>query len=300
VYDSNLTYILEIGSDGEILQRQEQNIGGISGNHTWDIGQASYSPDGRTWAINTEAYGIMLFDFDPTTGELSNYREIHYPNMDTARGLAFSPSGQYIYVTSSRGHIYQVDWQSTDTLNRVVHLGHYYFPDAAGWPVSTGYIQAGPDCRLYVSPASSTNVFHVIHSPDEYGVACDFVAGAVVAPTVMEFHFPNLPNYAPLRPCDPDIAWGLPVATEEVPSVPVQEARLSPNPTPGQAVLSWSAESRYTELQVWNLDGRLLQEQALVASQTQFELDLAEMPVGTYFIKLLGENDMQVLRVVKQ
>ncbi|RME99761.1 MAG: T9SS C-terminal target domain-containing protein, partial [Bacteroidetes bacterium] len=296
---SNWTYNLEIGTGGEIIRNNEQAIGSISDNHTWDIGQAAFSPDGHTWANSTEAYGIMLFDFDPTTGELSNYREVHYPNMDTAEGMAFSPSGEYIYVTTAE-HLYQIDWMNSDTSSRVYEVARVRFPDAAGWPVGLGFINAGPDCRLYVAPGSSTNVFHVIHSPDEYGAACDFVAGAVVAPTVLEFDFPNLPNYAPLRPCDPDIAWGLPVATEEEPAAPVREARLSPNPTPGQTLLSWSAESRYTELQVWSLDGRLLQAQALVASQTQFELDLAEMPVGTYLVKLIGESDTQTLRTIKQ
>ncbi|RMF00086.1 MAG: T9SS C-terminal target domain-containing protein [Bacteroidetes bacterium] len=75
---------------------------------------------------------------------------------------------------------------------------------------------------------------------------------------------------------------------------------LSPNPTKDRALVSWPAAGGYSSLQVWSLDGRLLQEQALVASQTQFELDLAEMPVGTYLVKLIGESATQTLRMIKQ
>ncbi|MEM1216867.1 MAG: T9SS type A sorting domain-containing protein, partial [Bacteroidota bacterium] len=298
-YNTNTYQTYSLDSLGQVTLVQEITVGGaIATTSNWDIGQAVFSPDMSLWANNTEQNGILLFDFDNTTGELSNYREIHYPNMDLATGLCFSPSGRFLYTTSG-DYLYQIDLHSTDTLGRVYDLGFERFPSPTdGWPVGLGYMFTGPDCRIYVSPGTSSDFLHVIFAPDLLQEDCQFVSGAIQSPTNLAFNLPNLPNYRYLTGCDPTIGWDIPVSTE-APEVE-KPIRIFPNPSTGQSQLTLPSGHSYTDLQVLDINGRVVQQQVISTTEHMLTLDAVALPVGTYVVRLQYAGGADFLRWVVQ
>ena len=297
-YNTNRHFMYLIGGQDTISEPIIQEIGSIASGVNWDIGQAVYSPNGELFANNTTINGVTLFDFNNETGMLSNYQEIHYPNMETAKGLAFSPNSRFIYVTTSED-FYQIDLEATDSVDQVYHIGHVRSFDTIGWPIGLGYMILGPDCRLYVSPGSTSAWLHVVHQPDEKGAACLFEEKAINTPTRLAHHLPNIPNYHYPRGCDPTIGWGLPVATEEVVGEE-QNVRLFPNPTRDKTSIQLNVNHQYDLLEVQNLDGKRIHQQLITKGQLQIDLDMASWPRGTYFIHLSGKVIPQSFRLVKQ
>ncbi len=70
--------------------------------------QAAFSPDGSQYAWYGGHTTMELYDFDRSTGLLSNHRSIYVADTIDHGGLAFSPSGRFVYCVTSR-KIYQVD-----------------------------------------------------------------------------------------------------------------------------------------------------------------------------------------------
>jgi gliding motility-associated-like protein len=109
---------------------------------------------------------IQLFDFDNSTGILSN--TVLIPQTK-AFGLQFSPNGNLLYATSwTLSTIYQYDL-STYTAAAIsasqVNLGTCD---------GEGYLETGPDGKIYVAKWQ-TNYIGVINSPNSLGTTCNFV-----------------------------------------------------------------------------------------------------------------------------
>ncbi|MBO6515555.1 MAG: S8 family serine peptidase [Bacteroidia bacterium] len=91
------------------------------------IGELDFSPDGSKIAVALhESSHVEVFDFDNTTGTLSNYIDLG-PHVNTvvtpppsnaysAYGLAFSPNNQYLYV-SNPTFVFQHDLASATPAN---------------------------------------------------------------------------------------------------------------------------------------------------------------------------------------
>jgi hypothetical protein len=77
-------------------------------------------------------------------------------------------------------------------------------------------------------------------------------------------------------------------------------ARVFPNPTKAQAVVSWADEEQFTTLQILSLGGKVVYTQALDDTQIQQTIDLGPLPTGTYTVRLIGEDRAHSLRLVKQ
>jgi hypothetical protein len=179
----------------------------------------AFSPDASMLAFNSsEDKKVYLYGFDNATGQMSNPQEIPYSDNpdDIGRGLAFSFDSRFIYVTTS-SDLYQIDLQDG---NSVEHIAHHFGPDEDGWPVAMGNITLGPDCRMYISPGSTTYYLHVVHHPNEKGAACGFEARALRTASMVPVTAP-LPSHTgtlPLPPmkrscwtaawrCSPTPAW---------------------------------------------------------------------------------------------
>jgi hypothetical protein len=118
-----------------------QLIGDTIPQHTY--GQTVFSPDGTKLAIaqanvNHQKIHVYMYDFDRCTGLLSGYQALAVNDYSSRAGCAFSPSSQYLYVSSSdtlyQYNIQNQDWASTqevisywtpwwDSVNNVYGLG---------------------------------------------------------------------------------------------------------------------------------------------------------------------------------
>jgi len=82
-------------------------------------------------------------------------------------------------------------------------------------------------------------------------------------------------------------------------SLSATKVNIAPNPTQNKTDI-WFAESKYTSLILTGIEGKVLQKANLKPSENKFELDLSNYPSGIYFVKLTGNGDSDVQKIIKQ
>ena len=260
-----------------------------------DIGQSAFSPKGNYFAKNTEAHGVLLYAFDTQTGRLSDFRTIPYPDsQNVAKGLCFSPNERFIYVTTAE-NVYQIDLAQDD---EVIHLGYFRSFDEFGWPVGLGMIFPGPDCKLYVSPGSSTYFLHAILSPNEKGADCQFVERAIELPTSVPHHLPNIPQYRYLNGCDSTIYYPFTTSTDPLPGRNQKRMDIYPNPVLSEVHLLFPSVEQHKQLIILNTDGQKVQDIHLTRGSNETSVDVSDLPAGVYWISD-PEGIFETIRMVK-
>ena len=162
--------------------------------------QSVFSPQGDKFYRYSSKLGIQIFDFDRETGALSNFDFIPMPLADQPEtnngtgGLGISPSGQYAYA-STRWTIYQYDLWADDIAGSRRFIAEVGNPDDLweGVHPAALHFQLGPDCKLYNFVGSGIE-HHVIHNPDERGLACEWEQGGMQLPFFVfrdQSYFPN-------------------------------------------------------------------------------------------------------------
>ena len=77
--------------------------------------------------------------------------------------------------------------------------------------------------------------------------------------------------------------------------------QLFPNPSNGQVnLLLDSPLDMEAEIVIFSVDGRIIQRSRMAAEQLQTSLDLAFLPAGTYFIRLITERNIFTQRLIRQ
>jgi hypothetical protein len=248
-------------------------------------GMTCFSPDGTKYARYYKNEQVSLFDFDRETGLLGNFQQFHADTTGgNSGGVAFSASGRYLYV-NSRLNLVQFDLQASDIQASRTVVGEY---DGYLWfdffPTTFGLMQLAPDCKIYMSSRSGSDILHVIHSPDEPGLACNFVQHEFHLPAVNTYTIPNFPNYrlgTGFPVCDPTIQ----LVTSSVRVLPPQrEVAVFPNPASGQ-VLVEVPQPLATEGQwsLYNAVGQRVVLQPMARGVTRVEVPLTGLPAGLYF-----------------
>ena len=247
------------------------------------LGQAQYSPDGTMLGINSEKDGVLLYDFNNENGEISGPVIIPYPDSNhIATGLCFSPNSRFIYVTTAE-NIYQIDLEEN---NEVYHVGHFSSRDEENWPVGLGMIFAGPDCRLYVSPASTTYYLHTILHPDEKGAECKFVEKALELPTNMSHDLPNLPQYRYLSGCDTSIVFPFKSTVLEDVLAKI-EFKIYPNPASDYIEVILTKMDRWSKWEIINVSG---ERELRGAYSDMKKIDVSALSPGMYFLQLTDKS----------
>lgn len=195
-------------------------------------------------------------------------------------GACFSPSGRFLYV-GTYWDLYQYDLESTDIKGSEVHIAHYDGYRSKGiFRAMIGRMQWGPDCKIYVNCRSSMDALHVIHRPNEKGIACDFRPHDLKLPQLHGGTLPYFPNYrlglAPL--CDPELT----VSVSEVPVLP--EVYVFPNPSRDRIHISVrEGSSNAGRLQIYNTAGQRIKESAMVSGMNEYEIEVSGWQSGIYF-----------------
>ena len=87
------------------------------------------------------------------------------------------------------------------------------------------------------------------------------------------------------------------VGTEDAPDHAINEATVFPNPTSGPVQVEWPQNAGLAQVAIYDLHGRLLQQQTGVAPG--LTLDLSAFPDGMYLLKVNGDGWWQHARVMK-
>lgn len=152
-------------------------------------GNLKISPDGTRMVSCNAADGTFLFDYDATTGLVSNERRLALGNNNISYGVEFSPDSRLIYITATNNvgatsppanhssTLYQFEVNATA-------IGGFI----QGQEIDTrqgyrGSLQLGIDGRIYRSLSENFNIgssfLGVIENPNVFGVGCNYQHDAI-------------------------------------------------------------------------------------------------------------------------
>ncbi|MEA3496544.1 MAG: gliding motility-associated C-terminal domain-containing protein [Bacteroidota bacterium] len=148
------------------------NVGtAITGDHANSAGYLRSSHDGRKIvSANWNIGNIEIFDFNKSTGILSN--PLTHGNFQNygPYGIEFSPNNRFLYITEGWGNnLYQYDLEAgsdNQIIKSRVKIATYsgYF----------GAIQIARDGKIYVAE-DQNKYLGVINCPNKKGIECNFV-----------------------------------------------------------------------------------------------------------------------------
>ena len=144
----------------------------IGSTHNTAIGYLKFSPNSQKLACAIYDEDIIdIFDFDNSTGTLSNFITITgFTYINGPYGLEFSEDSSKLYATDGAStKVYQFDLSYTSATDMTIHA--IEVGDVSGG--SLGAAQMGPDNRIYVADLDEPYL-HVIHDSNKLGVECSF------------------------------------------------------------------------------------------------------------------------------
>ncbi len=228
-----LAYLID--SDTLSLQHELEieNIASLT-DRCASTSQSCFSPDGTKLAKMCAESGFDLWDFDRSSGLISNYRHLPIETNYVNCGVGISPNSRFAYLSCSDS-LWQVDLWEED-LSVGLELIDTLDKTADPFTVTNfGYQQLGPDCKIYMNTVRQYDWLHVINNPDEKGKACDFRQHSIKLPHLNQpGSFPNFPHFRIDEDdvCDPTITsvFGVPIET-------VSGMVVFPNPTTGEVTV---------------------------------------------------------------
>lgn len=165
------------------------SIGTVHNTGIMTVGYMKASPSGKKLAvaIANSTVGFELYDFDNSTGVVSN--SLALVNHNASYGVEFSPDGTKLYGALWGGPtLYQWD----------LCAGSPTAIAASLYTISTGNVgaalQLGPDGKIYMACAGQNSIA-VINSPNLLGAACNYVANAQAVGTNFNTSSWGLPNF---------------------------------------------------------------------------------------------------------
>jgi hypothetical protein len=298
--DNDIYNIYLVDSSGIHLHHQQatgliddySNIGGD---------QLVFSPMGNQLIRFSIQLGLSLHDFDRTTGELSNFQLLPFPQGGPEvfgfSGTAISPSGQFAYVTKVT-EVYQYDLWAEDIAASQYLVAELVDDGAMLLPPTVQNMQLGPDCKIYAYMVNGDR-HHIIHNPDERSDACDWEQGGLLLGRYVFRDQPIFPNFrlGPLgdegSPCaSPIVSIGEPEAEQSA------IARVFPNPVGPE--LSYSVQD-VGVLRTAFFDGLgrlVIANPDRLTAGAIGKLALVGVPSGPYVLRLYLADGRVVVRKV--
>ena len=173
--DNNTFYSIPVTSTGvgtPVLTNSGTVHTGTATSGSVYEGQMKLSPDGSKLALATSANGFTfeIFDFNNTTGLVSNPIAITGTDYNTPYGVEFSPDGTKLYCSVAENNkIYQFN-MAAGTPGAIVASGTI----VATSPITgLGGLQLAPNSKIYVARYLETQL-GVIEYPNTPGVACSY------------------------------------------------------------------------------------------------------------------------------
>ncbi|MBL7916298.1 MAG: hypothetical protein JNL49_14805, partial [Bacteroidia bacterium] len=208
----------------------------------YNVTQLSFSNDGNKFSfyyydITNQDEFLVICNFDRCSGEFSNIDTIQLTYGQFLWGLAFSPSGKYVYAcTSSR--IFQIDTDNLNVDTVAVYDGFISPPGDPCCATSFWNMYLAANGKIYVTSGSSVQHLTVINYPDSAGLACDVQQHSIDLIDYLHLRsVPNHPNY--YLGCDTTL--GCPCLTTGIEEHISHDFRfnVAPNPTSGSFKITY-------------------------------------------------------------
>jgi len=295
--NSNAFYIFKFTHDG-IVDTFQQTIGILPDPEGEGAGQITFSPDGSKLFRVCRNKPVMVYSFDRESGVFTQFDTIHfdYGNQFIGEvGCAISPSGRFLYL-SCREFLYQLDlWASNISASQTTVAEWDGFADP--FPTTFGQCQLGPNCKIYLLAFGDTRYYHVIHNPDELGLACNVEQRGVKFQTPTGASMPFFPNYR-LGPIDnPGVPCTATVSISQ-PVLPIPDKRIWVYPNPAKDILSIDYHGIGDfggQFLVFNAQGQTVRGVTLPSNQGGVQLSLIGLPDGVYWYSVPGLKAGKVL-----
>ena len=265
-----------------------QDVGPIVIEGYSSTGQAKFSPNGEKYAMSSDSLGLVICDFDRSTGLLSNPLQMDSITNWSLYGLEFSGSGRFLCVADPL-KLYQIDMEAVDvtaSLDTVAYWDGFVFKD--NFPTQFYFMERGADCKIYMITPSGNPYMHVIEDPEVKGVGCNMIQRGIELPTNNFKSIPHFPNYrlgTGHPACDPHLPVGVTNPLHFVPEIMVW-----PNPVSDILNIRLTVyEQRALRLVLVDVMGRTVLSGLLDGLET--ELDVSNLSDGLYFYKVFVEDD---------
>ena len=295
-------------SEGEVIDTVSTFIGNPIVAH--GAQQSNFSPDGTMFARFNPSDELQLYDFDRSTGQLSNFRFIDVPStlegtLHTG-GLSFSGSSRFLYVNDALG-IWQYDLEANNLTDSGVQVAERdtFISDLDGFgnPTPTFFYRMAlaPDCRIYMSSRNGVDRIYMIMEPEQKGVACNVLQNIFI-PVWNAGTTPHYPNYrldkAPF--CDdskafPDNLMTTVSASET--ATTISRIHVFPNPARDQCKLYLKhVNARQVKFQLTDVLGRPVRTQDIEVNNDEVitNLDISSIPTGIYFYTVYAKGEISL------
>ncbi len=264
----------------------EQRIGKTWSRFDWS-GQAKFNRDGSKYIRYDIDDDLSIFDFDRCSGELSN--PIHIAIQDSADlypsagGVAISPNNRFLYV-SSFFDLYQFDLEANDIAASKVQIAHYQ-SNITNFPPYYYLAEEAPDGKIYVMGSSGNKYLHIIHEPNNKGLACDFQQFFELE----VYNGRSVPNHANFRlgalkdsPCD-SLSIVEPCKYDYI---------VYPNPA-SDFIKIQRCDSEKTQLfKLYDTLGKLVLVETLTENDPIPELPISFLQTGMYLYQITESDKM--------
>jgi hypothetical protein len=264
--------------------------------------QVIFSPDGSLNVRFDPVSATHLFDFDRCAGTFSNYRSLDFMG-DTVSygGAAISPNSQYLY-TSVGKYMYQYDLMAEDVAASRIRIAEYDGYLVLGYPslpAAFHNMRLAADGKIYGTARGSSNVLHVIHNPNQAGLACNAEQHGFDLATLHAFAPPNYPYFQTWdvegSPCDTLGVNGPPPVAVNDAAEEDATVHVYPNPASDYIYLTSSGQP-IKQVQLWDSRGRLLKS---FSGPTE-RIDVRDLPAGFYYLRVFLPDGYTSQKVVVQ
>lgn len=257
-------------------------------------GTARFSPDGLRYAFYDYFLNVHLYDFDRSSGLLSNHQKItlfdseDLPNEEFKFGsVEWSSNSRFLYVTN-RDSLMQIDTWESD-LQAGIRLIDVWDGTVNPFANTFYLMNLGPDCKIYMCSTSGNQSLHVIEKPNELGVDCSFVQNKVQLP--QSLGVANLTLFPRFRvdeaeKCDPSLSsvFGQQVYYR-------RDLHIFPNPAQDYVTIEVPRGLGHAMIEIYQLDGRLIKQSFLGRNQPTHTMDISSFSSGIYHIEIYPEKN---------
>jgi hypothetical protein len=250
------------------------------------VAQNTFSPNGNMLISTTydnpvdRNNSVILLGFDRCTGVFNTAVVIPVSTGTYLWGLAFSPSGQFVYTCTSN-YIFQIDVNSLSVDTVAVYDG-FCFPNNP-WCTTFFNMYLAANGKIYITSGSGVQHIHEMNYPDSAGMACDVQQHAINLNGVWSFRaVPNHPNYY-LGAADGTVCDSLGLNPVNETQILESTFGIKPNPSNGLLTVMYILpQGASGKLEVFNTGGQRVFEKHLSPWSTLQELELTFLPQGVY------------------
>jgi hypothetical protein len=259
-------------------------------NTGYSIGQLKASPNGQKLCIvSGNGYGIAeYFDFNKSTGIVSNCVNIQTDSIYCYYGASFSPDNSKIYISCwlNDNGLYQFNLNAGGGNADSVIASKFKI---SGQMPSHWALQLGSDGKIYIATGGA--YLSVINNPNNAGLNCNYSDSTVhvFGNAGNDSGLPNFIDSYDYSNTTYDCGNGIKELMQN------NEIIIYPNPATYNLIIE--APQKAT-IEILNIQGQLVK--AITATGNKTSIDVSALPSGMFFIKVKTKKGIEVKKFVKE